>query len=307
MNIKLIAIAILSTSVSLLSGCFTGVESTPKISAKDVKKQNVQETPEMHFLDSINPQAPSEWEHGKKFYILDPRISNLFVSEEATKLSKGDIIEFVEAVPAMTVTGQDATDFKFRVPSGDIRTFRVSSTTEELAKKKQLEIPFTIEMSLVNDISRILTDNSYYVLTSMWYNDDEELVNGRKYIKVKVTGVVPGNIYYPVRVVFSDESSRLGSVFMSVSKEATASRNFPKLFSFNNPHDNYPQITDENWELIKNSRVAAGMTRQECRLALGAPDDVNRRPSSIGLVEIWTYQSGIYLMFTDGILTSFRK
>lgn len=306
MNIRSIAIAILSTSVLLLNGCFTGVESTPKITSKEVKKQNVVEVPEMHFLDSISPEPPAEWLPGKKFYITDPRAGAFFLPGHGeTNLSKNDEIEYLTSAPANTFTGQDATDFTFKLPDGSERIFRVPLTTEELKEKRNIEIPFTIEGSIIDSLKQLMVGQDFYILTSLWYNGAEESVNGHKYVKVHVVDILPGNQFYPVRVVFKDDNSRSGSVFMSIRSESGTSRNFHKLFSFNDPHKFYPQISDENWQLIKNAKVTIGMTREECRLALGSPDNVSRRPSSIGLVEMWNYESGKYLVFADGILSSF--
>lgn len=265
------------------------------------------EVPEMHFLDAVGPQRPSEWIAGKKFYVIDSRLGTLFLPGKGdTMLSKDDILEYIGSTPAMTFTGQDATDFSFKLPDGSERIFRVNLTDKELATKDILDIPFTIEMSVADSLNHIMGGKDFYILTSLWYNDSEEPINGHKFVKVNVKKIVPGNQFYPVRVIFTDENSRSGSVFMSIGKDSGASRNFHKLFAFNDPHKFYPQITDENWELIKNSKVAIGMTKDECRLALGTPDDVSRRPSSIGLLEVWNYESGKSLMFADGLLSSFR-
>lgn len=121
-----------------------------------------------------------------------------------------------------------------------------------------------------------------------------------------ILDVLPGNDVYPSQVVFRDKEGHHGSVMMSTGGVGGTSRTFHTLFAFTDPHLRFPAITPENWELIKNSRVTSGMTRDECRLALGAPNEVDRRPSSMGLVEVWGYNSGKYLMFQDGILTSYR-
>ena len=66
-------------------------------------------------------------------------------------------------------------------------------------------------------------------------------------------------------------------------------------------------MTDEVWDLVVHSRVRAGMTPAECRLALGAPNDYLRLPSTAGMVERWVYDDGVYLIFEDGQLANFRK
>lgn len=49
------------------------------------------------------------------------------------------------------------------------------------------------------------------------------------------------------------------------------------------------------------------MTRDEARLALGAPANIDRRPGYSFMREIWTYENGIFLIFEDGLLKSFRQ
>ncbi len=53
-----------------------------------------------------------------------------------------------------------------------------------------------------------------------------------------------------------------------------------------------------------SGRVSEGMTRDECRLALGVPDEIKRMPAYEGMREIWTYAEGRRLVFSDGLLIS---
>ena len=49
------------------------------------------------------------------------------------------------------------------------------------------------------------------------------------------------------------------------------------------------------------------MTRDECRLALGTPDSIDRA-TTVGNThfERWSYENGVYLLFEDGYLSKFR-
>ena len=59
----------LSTSVTmLLQCCFTGVESTPRITDNDVTRQKIIVSPEMKFMDDVASQPFGEWSDGKEFY-----------------------------------------------------------------------------------------------------------------------------------------------------------------------------------------------------------------------------------------------
>ena len=58
----------------VLTGCFTGIEGTPKITSSDVKKEKILTTPEQEFMSDLKYEAPAEWRTGKRFYICDPKI-----------------------------------------------------------------------------------------------------------------------------------------------------------------------------------------------------------------------------------------
>ena len=94
---------------------------------------------------------------------------------------------------------------------------------------------------------------------------------------------------------------------MTYGTSASATRNFDRLFSFTDPRRSYPRITDATWQKIIRSQVEAGMTRDECRLALGAPDHIDRGATPGAQLERWTYDNGVYLIFEDGILERWRK
>lgn len=146
-------------------------------------------------------------------------------------------------------------------------------------------------------------------MTQLWYSPDgAQTVPGLRHVPVTITDVQPGNAVYPLRVVFrSDSMPGERSMYMTLGSGRTSTRNFHTLFAFENPKVKYPFITDEVWDLIQHSLVKKGMTRLECRLALGAPQTVGQRPYSAGMYEYWQYSDGVYLLFEEGYLSFARK
>ena len=56
-----IATYIAASAIMLsMSGCFTGIESTPKITASDVKREKVAVTEEDRYLDNVRHLDPEE-------------------------------------------------------------------------------------------------------------------------------------------------------------------------------------------------------------------------------------------------------
>ena len=72
------AAAAVALASPFLVSCFTGVESTPKITAKDVKKRHATQTPEEAYTADVAGQPVAEWKPGKEWRVTDDRIGLVF-------------------------------------------------------------------------------------------------------------------------------------------------------------------------------------------------------------------------------------
>ena len=300
--------------VSLFTSCFTGIESTPKITAKHVDKEGAATVvaPEDAFLREICADSLGAWYPGKRFYVTDSRISIALEPTKNPTPVQGETIEFVEFYEVPSMTGKPDTELLFRRNDSTTCAYRINVPVEDLRKRSAgIEIPFTIEMSIVDKAREVLAGRVLFIRTPVWHTaDGNDAVKGKKYVPVRITAVEPGNQVYPLRVCFTpvDEKDGLPAcVYMSVSDNSKSGRNFSMLFSLEDPRVRYPDITDDVWANIQNSRVAKFMTRDECRLALGAPKSIQRRNVITVLQEMWTYENGVYLLFDDGILQNYRQ
>lgn len=65
------------------------------------------------------------------------------------------------------------------------------------------------------------------------------------------------------------------------------------------------------WEILKAiraNRLLFGMTKEQAKLSVGTPYDINRSVGSWGIHEQWVYRNrGLYLYFEDGKLTSWQE
>lgn len=293
-----------------LGSCFTGIESTPRISSGDVRKREAAElTPEQKFLSEVVHEAPARWTAGKRFYVSDDKISIIFQPDapDVSLTDKELVFESIEDIPS--VTGEGASVLTFAVDGVDGRfRYTVNIPRKKLLSRDRLEVPFTIESSLVTAISKLMKDNTYYISTPKWHQaSDSKAVTGRRHIPVTITRVLPGSYIYPLKVYFSPEGSDQEYwIPMTFGNDRSATRNFDALFHFENPRLRFPRISDEKWQMITESRVVDGMTRDEARLALGAPNSYRTIPVINAIVEEWSYDDGVYLIFEDGILTRFR-
>lgn len=292
-----------------LPGCFTGIESTPKITATDVKRQQITVTEEDEFLSGVNPQRLSQWVKGKRFYVTDDKI--ILALEPAKNNPKaGDILFFDSCRPVTSLTGGEDTEIVFHNVAGDEIVYRVSASREELDNRTKVDIPFTIDMDLVDEASERLLGKQFYLKSPVRYDKDGNSYNGIKFVPATITEVLPGNVVYQVMVKFHIDDPDIKEdayLYLNVGETDKSTRNFSTLFYLNDPHQKYPMITDDVWAKIQRGLVATYMTREECRLSLGAPSSVNRRNAISTLQEMWTYPNGNYLIFEDGILKSVRR
>ena len=89
------------------------------------------------------------------------------------------------------------------------------------------------------------------------------------------------------------------------SKKYNSVDKFEDIFCFKNPRNKHPNITDENWQLIKQSKVIIGMTKEECELSWGKPNDINETIFQNYTSEQWVYSNN-YLYFKNNILETIQ-
>lgn len=300
---ELILAAALFMSVAATS-CFTGVETTPKITDSDVRRDLGAPLPEDGWLADVEVPPLEKWPQGMAFVVTDNRAALAFNSGALAAGGAnlvGQSLRFVDARGAVDVAGRRVTDIVLADSLGERYVYRVESPIDTLRMKRP-SIPFTIPQMIVDTVARRMRGNTYYILTSVWRDSRGQAVKAHKFVPVEVLDVVPGNDAYPVMVRFADANKVVGRVLMSVGPEAKRFRSFASLFSFSDPRLRHRSISDDVWRNIVAGRVAPGMTREECRLALGSPVEVIQRPGYSYLRETWRYESGIYLTFEDGIL-----
>ena len=260
-----------------VTSCFTGVESTKKITMPDTGEIAAQ-SPEDRFIESYFVQQGCDtWRIGKPFYYTDEKLS------------------FDKVVLLFDCEGH-----KFRYETG--------KTREEIGRLKYTPlIPPFIDIDDLNMARSLLKDRVLYIKTPMWYNEKSEAIEGRKLIPVRVVDIRPGNNVLPVEVWFEDDKGNQAGVFMSLlSSSRSQYITFDRLFSFENPRLQYKEIQDDAWEQITLGKVKTGMTKAECKLSLGNPNEVKKIPTYSGLREQWIYNSGAYLFFVDDLLADYR-
>lgn len=294
-----------------LQGCFTGVESTPRIGEGELRRQHVTSTPEQAFLADVEAERPAQWKPGKQFYVADSKISLIFTSASTGIDSLGgEVLTFCrfDSVPA--VDTHTATEVVLTHGRDTLR-WRPGFDYTDLTERRRLDLPFTVDLDLVSRVRSQMAGKTYYITTPLWYEPSTmQSTAGLRHVPVQITDVRPGTPEMPLCVLFRplEDGADMGerAVLMTIGNDRLATRNFYRLFAFENPRKRYPLITDEVWQLIINSKVQEGMTRDECRLALGAPIQIVHGSGTMATIERWSYPDGVYLIFDDGVLSRFR-
>ena len=300
---------------ALLSACGTGIEVTEHVTDKDVQRVldkefgNVPDVTLVAYRDSF-----PAWKPGKRFWVADHRVTQMLA--ETSGYDKD----------TLRLTGHtliyDSWSKSGIVTEEDYRWLYIDFTDEETgmrlnyrygrardAYRAGFTLPMLIDMDMVEHVARQLVGKEFYIRTPIWYDrQTEQMKDGRHFIKVRIDSVMPGNAVLPLRVMFTTADTReQAMVWMNDNSSTMLGRDFDALFSVANPRDSYPTITDANWDRITRGQVVEGMTKAECRLALGSPKRINEQPDQAGMREYWYYDGGAYLYFVDGLLSQFRK
>lgn len=310
MYFKHIFCFILPITLLFLTGCTTGIESTKTIKYSKSEKKELASSSEEVFISSISPDTLKSWKSGKRFLISDNRASRVFETNPGGTLKndsiKGKIIKFNSFSTRITPGGTNQLIISFTdgINSYDYPTGK--SKEEALKNITSLDIPMILDLDLVEQFNEKLMGKTFWTRSRLWYDKDGEKISGQKFVPVTISKVSPGDMLYYMHLFITDENGKEALLYMNPANKGMESRTFSNLFYISDPRLQHPGIQDNVWELICKGRVTAGMTKEECKLALGNPDDVSSGHDWNQTVDIWNYKNGIFLQFQDGLLTKFR-
>lgn len=169
-----------------------------------------------------------------------------------------------------------------------------------------VRMPLMIDMDVVCAAEKILKGKKLWIRTSTRYDGSGLRYKSRKFVPVIVTDVSEGNAEFPLRVYFKENDS-IASLYVNLDDREGATRRFHSLFSLKNPRESYKDIDDEVWDYIERGEVRPGMSKRDCRLSLGNPDDVDQGATQFYMLDLWQYAGGKTLLFEDGLLKEYRK
>lgn len=296
----------------LLTSCFTGIESTKKINLSREDKKNMTPSKEERFMAQIESMPLKDWENGKQFIVSDNKALLVIVPEQgllpyAPDSIKGSILEFNGVKSKMNAAGDLNLEISF---TDGIYIYSYNTGKEfdsALEEIKSDQIPMLIDLDMITQARQLLLNQKFWSKTNLWYDEQGNRIDGKKYVEVAITGVEAGNMIFPLRLEIETPDKHKAYVFMNFGSGDTESRSFHNLFSMTDIRKHYPAIEPETWDYISQGKVKEGMTKDEVRLSLGNPDDLNSGHDYSQTLDIWSYRSGKVLWFEDGRLVRIRQ
>lgn len=297
------------------TACNTGIESTKKITPTRADRQLLQPAREDNLADSIAPEPLGSWDVGKKFILTDSKASLLYEVQDADgRRSHGDslanmVVSFDGVESRSTPAGGNIGVVRFRHdPTGLVLRYPSRRDFKDIGSMVWSDFPMLIELDMVDRFRYVLKGRRLWTRTGLWYDSNGNLLRGAKFIPVTVEDVVAGDTAFPLYVIFND-GSRSAYIPMNMpdAKGNHGSRQFSSLFSLSDPRERYPDILAETWNLICHGKVTAGMTKEEVKLSIGNPKEVERGHNWDSLVDYWKYADGTYLLFIDDKLVDNRR
>lgn len=293
------------------SGCFTGIESTKKINLSREDKKALAPTQEEKFMAGIKATPLKEWQIGKHFVASDNKALLVVVPRDglipiAPDSIKGKILEFGGVESKINAAG-DLTATLLFSDGIYVYTFDTGHNSNQAWEDfKSDQVPMLIDEEMVDRASDLLIGKKFWSRTNLWYDRDGNRMEGRKYVPLQIIEVTPGDMVFPLKLKVRADDGQEAFLFMNFGNAENESRSFHNLFSFTDIRKHYPSVDDETWNLICRGLVKEGMTKEECRLALGNPTDLNSGHDYSQTLDIWIYENGKALWFEDGRLVKIR-
>lgn len=297
---------------AILASCSTGIESTKKIRMNKDDVKLMAKSKEQIFASSLQGTPLSSWEKGKKFLAMSDRALYIFEPNETitginVENFSGKTLTFVGVDSHITPDLKDECVIVFSDGTNLFRYLTKKPTAEAMNDIDSSKLPLLSDIDLIERWKEKLTGSTLWTKSNLWYDCNGTRVPGLKFAKVTVTDILPTTGDFPMKVKITGPNGEEAFLNMNYTSDTHDSRNFAAVFFMADPKGKYPHISDENWALIQRGKVGAGMTKEECKLSIGNPDDLQSGHSRSQTMDIWQYNDGTYLMFEDGLLTRFRQ
>lgn len=269
-------------------------------------------SPEDEFFKVVTGVPVERWEAGRPFIAADNKTLLIF-EQQGLPLNpddvnlKGKTLLYAGTEPRLAPDGSSTLVILFS-DGGDIYRYNTGKNVNvAVSEVKSDQIPMMIDENMIDYTRELLTGKKLWTRSPLWYDEEGARIPGRKFVPVTIENVDAGSLVFPIKLKFLTDDGSHAWMYMNFGNSSTESRAFANLFYLSDFRKNFPNITDEVWNLICSGKIAAGMTKNECKLSLGNPSEVDAGHDYSQTLDLWHYPDGTVLWFEDGILTRFRK
>jgi len=176
-----------------------------------------------------------------------------------------------------------------------------------------------IEADFLNKANELLVGKTLYTKSANWLEYDESNINSNakirsvregtcKYCPVTVTRVVNDYADYYL-ILFKPENQNeeycFGNIALDKNESNTSYRfdfAFTHYLTFENPRNQYPDVSDERWGQIMSQKVRKGFTPDEVKIAYGKPDDIYSEDDDETWVFLNKNKTDYIITFKDDIV-----
>lgn len=309
-HIKIVLLTISGLAMLSSAACSTGIESTKTIKMNKDDIRQMSKTEEQIFAEQIKGQTLKDWKPGKRFLAMSDRTLYVFDPIASTPADGdsmlGDTLLFADVQSRLNPDLKDECVILYSDGKQMYHYSTGKSMETAMSEIDSSKLPLLSDLDLIDIWREKLNGKTLWTKSNLWYDKDNHRKDGLKFAKVEVIDILPSTDEFPLNVKIS-HNGEISYIHMNYTSDKADSRNFAAVFSMRDPKSKYPQISDENWKHIQAGKVGLGMTKDECRLAIGNPDEVQSGHSTSETLDIWQYSNGSYLFFNDGLLTRFRQ
>ena len=296
----------------VFSSCFTGIEGTKKINLSREDKKLSNPTSEERLMAAVTTTPLKDWQQGRDFLVADDKALFVIVPQQgivsiAPEKIKGETLHFQGVESKMNVAGKIVLSILF---SDGVYLYAYDTGKEfddAMETVMSDQVPMLIDLDMVVQARKLLTGKKVYTRSPLWYDREGNRINGRKFVEVTITDVMPGDMVFPLWVKFTSAETPEAYMYMNLGNADNESRAFHNLFSLTDVRRHYPNIDDETWEYISPGKVKEGMTKDEVRLSMGNPTDLRSGHDYSQTLDIWGYENGTVLWFEDGRIVRIRQ
>lgn len=267
---------------------------------------------EQVFASEIKGTLLSSWEKGKPFMAMSERTPYIFqpsgiIDQKEDEPFSGKRLMYIGTESHINPGLSEECIIIFSDGENNYSYPTGKSTKEAMKNIDSSRLPLISDLKLIDEWREKINGKTLWTKSNLWLDEKGERISGLKFAEVKVVDVIPSVGDFPIKVKIITSNKDEAYLNMNYTSDSHDSRNFAAVFFLSDPKIKYPNISHENWSLIQQGKVEIGMTKEECKLSLGNPDELNSGHSTFQTMDIWQYSNGTYLMFTDGRLTRYRQ